>query len=42
MGKVKAANLMNGVGANQFDPKSSYSREQCIFTMMGLFDYLQK
>ena len=33
---------MNGIDGNKFDPKGPYSREQCIFTMMGLFDYLQK
>jgi hypothetical protein len=38
VGQVQAANIMGGVGENTFAPKSPYTREQSILTMMRLWD----
>lgn len=37
VGKVKAADIMNGVGDNQFAPQAKYTREQSIITALKLF-----
>ena len=41
VGQVQAANIMNGVGENNFDPQAEYTREQTIATMMRLFDLIK-
>lgn len=40
VGQVQAAGIMAGVGANTFAPKSPYTREQSIITMIRLFRML--
>ena len=37
VGQVQSAGIMSGVGGNMFSPKSEYSVEQSIVTMMRLF-----
>jgi len=41
VGRVQAAGIMGGVGNNFFSPKSSYTREQSIVTILRLFDAVQ-
>ena len=36
VGKVQAAEIMEGVGDNKFAPKGAYTREQCIITIMRI------
>lgn len=38
VGKAQAAGLMSGVGNNTFSPKSTYTREQSIATIMRMMD----
>ena len=38
VGKVQAAGIMRGVGEDLFAPLGSYTREQCITTIMRLYD----
>ena len=38
-GQVQAAGIMGGNTLNEFNPKNAYTREQCIATMLRLFDY---
>jgi peptide/nickel transport system substrate-binding protein/oligopeptide transport system substrate-binding protein len=40
VGQVQAAGIMSGVGQNTFAPKSPYTREQSILTMIRLWDIL--
>lgn len=40
IGQVQAAGIMNGTGNNEFTPQGLYSREQCIVTILRLYDYL--
>ena len=36
VGKIQAAEIMSGIGDNKFDPLSSYTREQCIITILKM------
>jgi len=38
---MQATGIMGGVGNNTFAPKSDYTREQSIMTMMRLFDIVK-
>jgi len=40
VGQVQAAGIMGGVGSNTFSPKSAYTREQSIVTMLYLFHWV--
>ena len=42
VGRVQAAGIMTGVGDNSFAPKDPYTREQSIFTIMGMFGVLDR
>jgi len=37
-GQIQAAGIMSGIGNNTFAPKSPYTREQSIITIMRLYD----
>jgi hypothetical protein len=39
VGQVQAAGIMNGTGDNKFSPKSNYTREQSIVTILLLLDH---
>jgi len=39
VGKMQAASLMDGVGDNEFSPKSVFTREQSIVAIIRLYDY---
>lgn len=41
VGQMQAADIMNGIENNQFDPAGDYTREQSIVTIMRLYDYIQ-
>ena len=41
VGKIQAAGIMSGVGANKFAPKQNYTREQSIVTALKLYSYLR-
>jgi S-layer homology domain. len=41
VGQMQATGIMGGVGNNTFAPKSDYTREQSIITMMRLFDIVK-
>ena len=41
VGQMQATGIMNGVGDNTFAPKTDYTREQSIITMMRLFDIVK-
>ena len=41
VGQVQAAKIMEGTGGNNFSPAVGYSREQCIITMMRLYDQVK-
>jgi len=38
---MQAQGIMGGVGDNTFAPKSSYTREQSIATLMRLWDIVK-
>jgi Leucine-rich repeat (LRR) protein len=38
VGRIQAAGIMQGVGENMFAPKSPYTREQSILTMVRLYN----
>lgn len=39
---IQGCGVMNGVGGGRFAPSLSYSREQCITTLMRLYHYISK
>lgn len=39
-GSVQAAGIMRGVGGNSFAPKSTYTREQSVVTIMNLYRFM--
>lgn len=41
VGQMQAANIMNGIENNQFDPAGDYTREQSIVTIMRMYDYIK-
>ena len=41
-GTIQGCGIMNGVGGGRFAPSLSYSREQCITTLMRLYHYMSK
>jgi len=41
VGQMQSTGIMGGVGNNTFAPKSDYTREQSIITMMRLFDIVK-
>ena len=41
VGQMQATGIMGGVGNNTFAPKSDYTREQSIITIMRLFDIVK-
>ena len=41
VGEMQATGIMGGVGNNTFAPKSDYTREQSIITIMRLFDIVK-
>ena len=41
VGVVQAAGIMGGVGNNTFNPTGTYTREQCILTIMRMFNKLR-
>ena len=41
VGSVQVTGLMNGVGENTFAPKSDYTREQSIITILRLFNLVK-
>jgi uncharacterized repeat protein (TIGR02543 family) len=41
-GRVQAAEIMEGVGNNVFAPRSPYTREQSIVTILRLFEFLEQ
>jgi len=41
IGQVQAEGIMTGVGANKFAPKSQYTREQSIITLLRLYDLIK-
>jgi|GEM_PF-2347666 len=41
VGQIEAAGIMNGTGNNRFSPKSSYTREQSVITIVRLYDFLK-
>ena len=41
-GAIQGCGVMNGVGGGRFAPFLSYSREQCITTLMRLYHYISK
>jgi hypothetical protein len=42
VGTIQAAGIMGGVGNNTFAPKSPYTREQSIYTLMLLYDVINR
>lgn len=38
VGQVQKAGIMSGVGGNTFAPRSTYTREQSVVTIMNLYD----
>jgi len=40
VGQVQAAGIMGGVGNNMFSPRTTYTREQSITTIMRLYDLM--
>jgi hypothetical protein len=42
VGQIQNAGIMGGVGGNRFSPKSPYTREQGIATIINILDILQK
>ena len=40
VGQMQSANIMSGVGNNQFAPQGDYTREQSIVTIMRLYDFM--
>lgn len=40
VGKVQATGIMNGVGKNAFSPKTNYTREQSVITMVRMLDHV--
>ena len=40
VGQVQSAGIMSGVGDNIFSPRTSYTREQSIMTMIRLYDLM--
>ena len=38
VGRAQAAEVMQGVGGNRFSPRGSYTREQCIATILRTFE----
>lgn len=41
VGKVQASGIMNGVGNNAFSPKTNYTREQSIITMVRMLEFVK-
>ena len=41
VGQVQGCDVMNGIGSNLFAPRDSYTREQCIVTIMRLRDIVK-
>lgn len=41
-GTIQGCGIMNGVGGGRFAPSLSYSREQCITTLMRLYHYISQ
>ena len=41
VGQVQAAKIMEGTGGNNFSPALGYTREQCIITMMRLYNQVK-
>lgn len=41
VGQVQASQIMNGMGDNKFSPWGSYTREQCVITMVRLLDKIR-
>ena len=39
--KMEAINVMKGVGENMFSPKSNYTREQAIVTMLRIYNIIK-
>ena len=42
VGQMQATEIMGGVGNNRFAPKSDYTREQSIITMLRLYRILKR
>lgn len=40
VGQVQSAKIMNGVGGNLFAPRSTYTREQSVVTIMNLYRFI--
>lgn len=40
VGQVQKAGIMSGVGGNTFAPRSTYTREQSVVTIMNLYDFV--
>ena len=41
VGQMQATGVMGGVGDNKFAPGSDYTREQCIITIMRMFELMK-
>ena len=41
VGQMQATGIMTGMGDNTFAPKSEYTREQSIITILRLYDFVQ-
>lgn len=41
VGQVQAAGIMNGTSPDKFSPKSPYTREQCIISMLRMYEALE-
>jgi|GEM_PF-1228647 len=39
VGQMQAAGIMSGGTGNMFNPKADYTREQCIMTVLRLYEY---
>jgi hypothetical protein len=42
VGQVQSAGIMNGVADNRFSPKTTYTREQSIATIVSLVNYISE
>lgn len=42
VGQVQKAGIMRGVGGNTFSPRSTYTREQSVITIMNLYHFVNQ
>ena len=42
VGQMQSSGIMGGVGNNLFQPKGTYTREQCILTSLRTYNYIKR